>query len=218
MKTLAHLVVTIGAAALFTGCGGSQVPISPPATVPQTSAITIRTNRANYKVVYTFGGSPDGYNPMAGLIDVGGTLYGTTWRGGAYCNSYSYPGCGTIFTLSTDGTENVLYSFSGSDGSDPSASLIVVNGVLYGTTQAGGATGDGAVFSISTSGTETVLHNFSGPDGARPLAGLINVGSTLYGTTLEGGAPSKRRGTVFSITTGGAEKVRHSFGGRRWLC
>ena len=42
-------------------------------------------------MLHSFGGS-EGSGPRAGLIDVGGTLYGTTYSGGAY----NY---GTIFSL-----------------------------------------------------------------------------------------------------------------------
>ena len=50
----------------------------------------------------------------------------------------------------TIGTENVLHSFgNGTDGWGPYASLINVNGTLYGTTRYGGANGDGTVFSIT---------------------------------------------------------------------
>jgi uncharacterized repeat protein (TIGR03803 family) len=56
-----------------------------------------------------------------------------------------------------------------------------------------------------------VLHSFGNEtDGRNPTAGLIKVGGTLCGTTEFGG--KHNRGTVFSITTGGAEKVLHSFG------
>ena len=34
-------------------------------------------------VLYSFKGTPDGSSPYAGLIDVNGTLYGTTYHGGA---------------------------------------------------------------------------------------------------------------------------------------
>jgi uncharacterized repeat protein (TIGR03803 family) len=34
------------------------------------------------RVLYNFGGSPDGANPSASLLDMSGTLYGTTYRGG----------------------------------------------------------------------------------------------------------------------------------------
>jgi uncharacterized repeat protein (TIGR03803 family) len=49
-------------------------------------------------VLHTFGGSPDGSTPYAGLIDVNGTLYGTTAGGGA-ARCRVYGGCGTVFAL-----------------------------------------------------------------------------------------------------------------------
>jgi uncharacterized repeat protein (TIGR03803 family) len=162
--------------------------------------------------LYSFAGPLDGAHPVASLINVGGTLYGTTENGGEYNG-------GTVFSITTSGTENVLYSFgSGEDGSYPEARLIDVGGTLYGTTFYGGANGDGAVFSITTGGTEKVLYSFrDGPDGKNPEAGLIDVNGKLYGTTKYGGDSGCSGyggcGTIFSVTTSGAEKVLHSFGG-----
>jgi uncharacterized repeat protein (TIGR03803 family) len=163
-------------------------------------------------VLYSFkGGSRDGANPYAGLVNVKGTLYGTTHSGGANAG-------GTVFSITPSGTETVLHSFGGSgDGEYPFADLFNVSGMLYGTTMDGGAYGSGSygsgtVFAITTSGTETVLHSFgSSGDGANPYAGLVNVKGTFYGTTLSGGANNE--GTVFSITPSGTEAVLHSFGG-----
>ena len=55
------------------------------------------------------------------------------------------------------------------------------------------------------------LYSFpGGAHGAYPYAGLISDGKgTFYGTTNGGG--SSNRGTVFSLTTGGKERVRFSF-------
>jgi uncharacterized repeat protein (TIGR03803 family) len=164
------------------------------------------------KVLYSFrGGSTDGAYPVGGLIDVNGTLYGTTTYAGGGCGDYPY-GCGTVYSISTSGKEEMLHSFSFYDGSRPFAGLIDVNGTLYGTTEYGGtgSCGCGIVYSISTSGSEKILYNFAGkPDGGAPAAGLIDVEGTLYGTTIAGGSSSS--GTVYSITTTGAEKVLHSF-------
>jgi uncharacterized repeat protein (TIGR03803 family) len=157
--------------------------------------------------------STDGKNPRAGLIDVAGTLYGTTVHGGA-ASCY----CGTVFKVTLSGAESVLYSFAGEpDGFGPDSGLLNVNGTLYGTTFNGGTAGDGTVFAITTSGKETVLHSFTGiPDGAHPYAGLINVNGTLYGTTTSGGATCNLKGgcgTVFTITPSGAETVLYRFKG-----
>ena len=176
-------------------------------------------------VLYSFGGVPDGAHPYAGLVNVNGTLYGTTEFGGSgSCGSYANSGCGTVFTIKTSGAETVLYSFKGGsgDGEYPTqAALLDVNGTLYGTTKGGGTNNWGTVFSITPSGTETVLHSFgsSSADGVLPHGGLIDVHGTLYGTTSNGGSGSCLRyrvahgcGTVFSITPSGTETVLHSFG------
>jgi uncharacterized repeat protein (TIGR03803 family) len=163
--------------------------------------------------VYDFQGGSDGRIPEATLLNVAGTLYGTTAGGGA-------GNCGTVFKVLAHsptlvGTERVLYSFLGGtgDGCNPTnAPLIELNGTFYGTTFVGG--GQGVVFSVTPSGVETVLHKFGGgSDGINPIAGLVALNGTLYGTTYEGGANGVNGGgTVFAITPSGTETVLHSFG------
>jgi uncharacterized repeat protein (TIGR03803 family) len=179
---------------------------------------------ATETVLYAFKGGSDGSTPVASLIDVNGTLYGTTESGaGTGCGG---TGCGTVFAVSPNGTETVLYAFTGGrDGGNPVAGLISVSGTLYGTTSSTGGDGCvhgecGAVFSITPSGTLTVLHTFKGGnDGAEPYGSLINVDGTFYGTTTLGGLGGTTRcngagcGTVFSITTSGTETVLYAFGG-----
>ena len=48
--------------------------------------------RSQETVLHSFAGAPDGAYPDASLIDVKGTLYGTTDSGGSY-------GDGTVFAL-----------------------------------------------------------------------------------------------------------------------
>jgi uncharacterized repeat protein (TIGR03803 family) len=69
-----------------------------------------------YSLLYSFQCSPDGAHPLTGLVrDSSGNLYGTTEQGGQY-------GYGTVFKVTSGGTETVLHSFAGSssDGSNPS--------------------------------------------------------------------------------------------------
>jgi uncharacterized repeat protein (TIGR03803 family) len=205
-------LLSCAAAAMLASCGGSQPPIGAPGAVPQSRA------GSGYSILHSFGRrSSDGAEPKAGLIDMNGTLYGTTYDGGKY-------GDGTVFSVSTSGSENVLYSFNtvskDNDGANPSAALLAVNGLLYGTTEYGGVAGDanGTVFAISTAGRERILYRFRGYyrnshfyyDGANPVASLVNVKGKLYGTTYNGGA-NEFGGTVFRITTSGKEKILHSF-------
>ncbi len=160
----------------------------------------------------------DGVGPLAGLVDMKGTFYGTTIGGGdrGSCGSSSY--CGTVFSMTPSGKETVLHNFSaGADGAEPDADLIGVKSTLYSTTLLGGATDGGTVFAITTSGKERVLHSFGGKgDGVLPRAGLTDLNGTLYGTTENGGngaCGSTSCGTVFSITTSGKETVLHNFSG-----
>jgi uncharacterized repeat protein (TIGR03803 family) len=156
-------------------------------------------------VLHAFHGS-DGSLPQAGVvIGPGGVLYGTAEQGG----SSSY---GVVFSLTPPAspggswTETTLYTFTGGDdGGDP-RQLVVGSAGLYGTTDAGGPSGQGTVFSLTPpaspggSWTKTTLYAFAGgSDGAVPYGGVaIGVGGVLYGTTFFGG--SSNAGTVFSLT------------------
>lgn len=91
----------------------------------------------------------DGTTPGSGLVfDASGNLYGVTDSGGVY-NS------GTVYELKpTSGswTENIVHNFdaNGTDGSQPSANLILDGfGNLYGTAAQGGTHGGGIVFEIT---------------------------------------------------------------------
>jgi|HubBroStandDraft_5_1064220.scaffolds.fasta_scaffold01199_6 uncharacterized repeat protein (TIGR03803 family) len=227
-----YTLTSCAAAALLVGCGGSQGSIGAPGVMSQnrgiapTRSTTLRhASGSSYQVVYNFAGGSDGAKPLAALINVNGTLYGTTARGGSKCNDSTSAGsgCGTVFSVTTSGQETVLHRFTGgSDGVYPRAALIDVNGTLYGTTEYGGPHKSicggscGTVFTITPSGSENILHFFAGPpDGAFPAAGLINVNGTLYGTTTEGGisggcrlaGPKVGCGTVYSMSPSGSENV-----------
>jgi uncharacterized repeat protein (TIGR03803 family) len=163
-------------------------------------------------VLYSFtGAGEDGAYPGAGLLrNAAGTLYGTTTEGGGSSDG------GTVFKLDATGAETILYSFTGGkDGGFPSYGPLIQDaaGNLYGTTVAGGASGNGTVFKLNKTGQETVLHSFSGgAKGGHPLAGLTrDVKGNLYGTTGLGGASG--RGTVFRLNKTGQETVLYFFSG-----
>ena len=165
-------------------------------------------------VVYRFKNVPDGSSPGSNLIDVGGTLYGTTGMGGAH-------NAGTVFSVTTAGVEKVIYSFAGgSDGATPAGGLVEINGTLYGATAYGGGSGCsgkgcGTVYSVTTAGVEKVLYSFAGnTDGANPFSSPVAIGNTLYGTTIYGGddvCATTGCGTLYSVTTKGHEQVLHTF-------
>jgi len=175
-------------------------------------------------VLHTFSGGCDGALPFGGLVrDRQGNLYGTTAIGGT-CNSDV--GNGTVFKLSPEGVETVLYAFLGaSDGSDPSGNLVRdKKGNLFGTTEAGGdmagcgGFGCGVVFEVTPESRESVLYAFQGgTDGAHPDGGVIaDDAGNLYGTANDGGNftcinGSSGCGVVFKVTPGGAETVLYAF-------
>jgi uncharacterized repeat protein (TIGR03803 family) len=173
----------------------------------------------------------DGAFPPASLIfDPAGSLYGTTWRGGALDQ-------GTVFKLTrnADGSwrESVLHSFCSrtncGDGTGPEAGLVFdPAGNLYGTTSSGGALDQGTVFKLTRnadgSWRESVLHSFCSRtncgDGAQPVADLVfDPAGNLYGTTFAGGDQGCYQGggcgVVFKLTPnsngGWKEAVLHTF-------
>jgi uncharacterized repeat protein (TIGR03803 family) len=165
-------------------------------------------------VLNSFTGGDDGSQPGAGvIIDLAGTLYGTTTFGGVY-------GYGVVFSLTPPAspggawTETVLHHFTGGDdGADPNGSLVrTSNGIRFGTTSYGGENlSQGVAFALippSPPGgawTESVLHSFGGTgDGRQPFSSLIESDGVFYGTTVLGGASSSPgglfgQGTVFSL-------------------
>ena len=162
-------------------------------------------------VLYRFKAGNDGAHPYAGLRELDGVLYGTTYQGGR-------SGAGTVFKITTAGDEHVIYSFKGgNDGQYPYGGLAAVGGDLYGTTYQGGLSpGWGVVFKVTPSGVEHVLYRFKANndgthDGAHPVAGLTELGGDLFGTTFQGGAHGS--GAVFKVTVSGTEHVLYSFKG-----
>lgn len=183
------------------------------------TAFSLSTNGATFSVLHDFsvldsntGTNADGALPCGGLILSGNTLYGTASAGGA-------GGAGVVFAVKTNSSNfTALYNFTpldplaatNIDGAFPAAGLVLSNGVLYGTTIAGGTGGNGVIFSVGTNGLGfAVLHNFSATDpltgtnsdGAAPCAALALVGNNLYGTAAAGGVNAN--GTVFSVSTSG---------------
>ena len=73
----------VGTVLTFCACSnGAHNPVSMiPGADLRHSAERSRPSAA-YAVIHSFGGSGDGARPNAGLINVGGTLYGATTRGG----------------------------------------------------------------------------------------------------------------------------------------
>ncbi len=158
----------------------------------------------------------DGYSIDNGILrptppvqTADGTLYGTTTSGGQN-------GVGTVYKLTAAGNYSIIHHFVNavSDGSRPSASLIIGNdGNLYGTTTFGGqpSATTGTVYRITPSGVTKILHSFNtiSDGGYQPQAPLIKgMDGNLYGTTF-GRADLNTQGNIFKITPAGVYTSLH---------
>jgi uncharacterized repeat protein (TIGR03803 family) len=166
-------------------------------------------------VLYNFSGGSDGAYPQSSLTPDGkGNLYGTTKNGGEY-------GVGAVFELSPNGgggwDETVIYSFDGSDASNPYANVIFDSaGNLYGTAEVGGKGDGGIAFELTPVGKRwksTILYNFpSNGNGSLPNTGLVmDSAGNLYGTTA---GNTQHDGTVFQLIPNGnksTEKVIYTY-------
>lgn len=126
--------------------------------------------------------------------------------------------CVATAVASNAQTFKSLFSFDGTDGSNPYSPLVEgTDGYFYGTTCCGGANGVGTVFRISRAGVLTTMYDFcaqaSCSDGSGPYsAGLVlATDGNFYGTT--GGGGTNNRGTIFKITPAGALTTLYRFTG-----
>jgi uncharacterized repeat protein (TIGR03803 family) len=222
-RTIVRLSLFATFAVTIAACSRANGPVLPasPGIAGQAlhvfSAATSSTPSiacACYRVIYDFGTQPnDGGTPSSGLYDLNGTFYGVTGSGGT-------SGFGTAYSVTPSGMESVIHSFYGAnDGIGPAGDLVAVNGMLYGTTDLGGANHRGMVFGVTPAGTEKQLYAFAtiSGDGYYPSTGLRVLNGALFGVTNGGGAYGPAYGygygTVFRLTTSGAEKPIYSFGG-----
>jgi uncharacterized repeat protein (TIGR03803 family) len=112
------------------------------------TVFSLNKNGSGYQILHRFSTSNgDGQRPDGELLEGnGGALYGAT--------DYSAVFNGSIFMLNKDGGGyKLLRVFSGAgDGSIPRCALMQSsNGILYGTTEFGGAGGAGCIFALSDS-------------------------------------------------------------------
>ena len=149
-------------------------------SVVDTETITVSGNGA-----YS---TPNGYLPTAA---------------GSYQWIASYGGDSDNNPASAVTGSSSLLSINGASGANPRAGFVVdTAGNLYGTTSAGGASGDGTIYELAAgSSTITTLASFDGTNGTIPFDGLIiDSAGNLYGTTSLGG--KNNDGTIFELPKG----------------
>jgi len=161
------------------------------------------TPSGKFILVYSFCSNAkcaDGAYPNAISEGTDGNFYGTTAGGNGNSACPSLNGCGTVFEITPGGTLTTLHSFEKSDGQDPVSTLVqATNGVFYGTTFFGGASGDGTVFSISTG---------LGPF-VRTVPTMGAVGSTvmILGTDLTGASAVSFNGKAAAFKVVSATEI-----------
>jgi len=108
------------------------------------AGVVFKLAHGSFTVLHNFTGGSDGIGPVGGLMQAtDGNLYGTTFAGTC--------GDGTIFRIIPSGDFATLYSLpsDGSLGCEPDSTLVQhTNGLLYGTTVAGGSVNGGTFFSF----------------------------------------------------------------------
>ncbi len=128
------------------------------------------------------------------IIVQNGALYGTTANDG---NS----GTGTFYKIDLANQQfKLLHQFGAAgDGAFPVSTLTPFNGLVYGATFRGGASGNGTIYSIDlATGSEAVIYSFTGgADGDSPDAGLLAYKGALYGSTEN--MNSDDQGTIFKL-------------------
>jgi uncharacterized repeat protein (TIGR03803 family) len=165
---------------------------------------TVASKAQTLTVLHSFTNTPDGATPFAGLLLSGGTLYGTTQKGGP--NS-----AGSVYSVNTDGTAyQVLHNFTDEpDGAHPLAGLVLSGNTLYGATAQGGSNGFGSLFALNTNGDAygySVLWSFNpSSNGVLPNASLTLAGGNLFGVASGEGYGIPGWGTVFSVNTNGGD-------------
>jgi uncharacterized repeat protein (TIGR03803 family) len=167
------------------------------------------TTSGTYTLLHSFDTQKGGDQPLATLVEISGTLYGTTSQGGT--NDF-----GTVFSLRLDGSAfTKMYEFQGGvmgtpangDGARPVGALLVAtDGNLYGTTSLGGSytqvypKGDGTIFRITPAGAYTLLQSLGSVagDASHPVTALtMGKDGAIYGTADNGGANST--GAIFKF-------------------
>jgi uncharacterized repeat protein (TIGR03803 family) len=174
--------------------------------------------------LYTFSGAADGQFPAGLALASSGNFYGTTVGIGRGCAAVN---CGTVFKITPSGKLTTLHTFDSSDGADPSALALGIDGNFYGATPSGGkiescvdnyVAGCGTLYKITPAGQLTTLYVFclqtGCPDGEDPYAQLVQASNGIfYGAARTGGNSIKicHCGTIFQITATGTFSVLHEF-------
>jgi uncharacterized repeat protein (TIGR03803 family) len=170
---------------------GTVYSLAPPATGQTAWTETI---------LYNFTGRADGAAPYDGLTAYENLLFGVSLGGVDNGNGSN------VFMIVNDGSGYIEQTIlTNSVGEIYNGDLLVdkSTGLVFGTSQNGGAHGYGYVFQLTQSGSAWTMADIwdftGGADGAYPNGGLAGRTGDLFGTTQGGGASIGCCGVLFEL-------------------
>lgn len=165
------------------------------------------TSQGAFTKLYSFGPTQEGANgarPFAGLtLGTDDNFYGVTTEGG---KGRWYP-YGTIFEITPDGTENVLYSFCYHPMHCERGPLSYSGGLLLAQDENFYGLSQSTIFRFSRDHKFATIYDFVSES---PTGGLIQAtDGNFYGTTSDGG--DYGHGSVYKFTPEGVYTTLYSF-------
>src|SRR5713226_7490756 len=174
----------------------------------------VAASAQTYTVLHTY---PIGSGNYSGIVwpqvmsqGRDGLLYSTISNDGT-------KNVGTVFSITTAGQLNTIYSFCPltgcADGSSPIGGVTLgFDGNFYGTTQGGGSHAAGTVFKVTPTGTLTTLWNFAnGTDDSVPIYTTVQgQDGNMYGVSV--GQYNTQYGAFFKISPSGVFKALRDLG------
>ena len=126
-----------------------------------------------------------GSNPRQMVSSAGGKLYGSMIKGGilgVYGVLFEFDPIGNLYSILHEFTDSI-------NGYGPGEVMLASNGLIYGTTLAGGAYNQGVLYSFDPAGNVyKKLWDFDGINGKSPLWSMVEAANgKLYGVSIRGG-------------------------------
>jgi uncharacterized repeat protein (TIGR03803 family) len=166
----------------------------------------LKTN-GEIKVIFSFN-STNGRAARVLIYGADGNLYGTTDYGGPA----GMANWGTIFKLTPAGDFTPLFSFSRTNGINPTSLVRASDGTLYGTTSDWlGVNAPDTVFKLTPAGELVTLVSSHSSVIRRPRSPIIGADGNIY--ALDGGGDTNSFGAIFKVTPSGVLTVLAHFNG-----
>ncbi len=179
------------------------------AGVADNKGVIFKSNAdgTGYSPQHTFITDFPGSSPFNSLTLANGKFYGTTYSGGANSQGviFEFDPATSVYTKKADFDANTTGAF-------PQGGMVLASdGLLYGTTFAGGSFDLGTLFAYNPgSSSITKLFDFSGLTGKSPVGNMIQASNMkLYGMTPMGG--TNDYGVIYEYDISLGYSVVHNF-------